>query len=329
MELVPESESRARAERVLPSIPSEDASHLLKAPVAGAPEQDTEPVEPHPDYLPDPLLEARFDISLPGDTPKAVIIEAFSAQWRQKYPGMVYGHSPQTGRWTFVEAADVPDRFDSLKYAVSLVRTWDPGAEAIDANRLRDYERQLTKISRRLGGSVSCEESPEDLARRAERLFLLWNTCDRDVIVVLAAPEAKSYDGRDIWDVMLALGLRWGDGDLFHWEHESDQGSDFFFSVWTATDPGYFFPEEIAADRVATEDLIFGFSIPRSTAPIEVFEQMMNAVRYAQQRLGGTILNGNGEPLNERLLKRDIDNVVGTLYAHRLKPGQETTLKLF
>ncbi|HSU55623.1 MAG TPA: cell division protein ZipA C-terminal FtsZ-binding domain-containing protein [Candidatus Dormibacteraeota bacterium] len=44
---------------------------------------------------------------------------------------------------------------------------------------------------------------------------------------------------------MMALGLEWGDMDLFHWVNGSDNGDDSFFRVWTSTAPGYFLPEEI------------------------------------------------------------------------------------
>ena len=54
---------------------------------------------------------------------------------------------------------------------------------------------------------------------------------DVNVSIRLAAPDGTLFDGRDIWDVMLCLGLPWGDMDLFHWNNPSDHGDDHLFSV--------------------------------------------------------------------------------------------------
>ncbi len=38
-------------------------------------------------------------------------------------------------------------------------------------------------------------------------------------------------------DVMLCLGLTWGDMDCFHWDNVSGTGDDYHFSVETSTPP--------------------------------------------------------------------------------------------
>jgi len=86
-------------------------------------------------------------------------------------------------------------------------------------------------------------------------------------IIILKAED--QFEGKGIWNVMMSMGLKWGDMDLLHWNNNFDIGDDQLMSVWTSTDPGYFFPEEIVKGNVQTKDLIFGFSIPRSIAPTE------------------------------------------------------------
>ena len=87
---------------------------------------------------------------------------------------------------------------------------------------------------------------------------------DDQVVLVLRAPTGKQFDGKLIWDVMKCLKLRWGDMDCFHWRNPSSFGDDYLFSVETSTSPGYFLPEEISADRVHVDDLVFVYSVPRS-----------------------------------------------------------------
>src|SRR5260370_30191308 len=128
---------------------------------------------------------------------------------------------------------------------------------------------------------------------------------------------------------MLCLGLNWGDMDCFQWNNPSESGDDHFFWVSTSTPPGYFLPEQIAADRVHVEDLVFEFSVPRSAAPVQVFDAMVKVVEYCQKRLGGTIV---GETRSNADLPAIRDRVVETerkLREEGFVPGSEDSLRLF
>lgn len=158
-------------------------------------------------------------------------------------------------------------------------------------------------------------------------LEALVTELSRDATVVLRAPEAHPFDGRDVWDVMLCLGLRWGDMDLFHWWDE--KVDDSHFCVWTSTSPGYFLPELIAEGKVQTGDLVFGFSIPRAAQPLGIFEVMVKCADYAQRRLGGAILNAEGRPFDAEREREKIRESVDRLRAAGFEPGVSPTLRLF
>jgi len=85
---------------------------------------------------------------------------------------------------------------------------------------------------------------------RARELARSKSALNQSATLVLRAPAGNRFEGKRMWDVMLCLGLQWGDMDLFHWINRSGQGDDAFFSVSTSTSPGYFLPEAIAADQV-------------------------------------------------------------------------------
>jgi cell division protein ZipA len=101
------------------------------------------------------------------------------------------------------------------------------------------------------------------------------------------------------------------------------------FVVESSSSPGYFLPEQIAAGRQHFHDLIFGFSIPRSIAPAKIFDGMAKAVEYCQKRLGGTILNEDGNKANLPALKKRIAEVERELRAAGFEPGLDETLQLF
>jgi cell division protein ZipA len=171
-------------------------------------------------------------------------------------------------------------------------------------------------------------ESPDQAAARSAKLRNFKNEVYTEVIVVLKAES--EFNSKDFWNTLVDLGLRWGDGDLFHWENsKNDIGGDFFFSVWTSTDPGYFLPEQIVSGRFKPRDLIFGFSVPRSADPESVFEMMIESVENCREKLGGVILDENGNSFDKKLHQVRIRDSMLRMKEEEFDQGQGLTLRIF
>jgi len=220
--------------------------------------------------------------------------------------------------------------YTELAFGWRLVGGAEESAQPPSAATLASRVDALRDSLSRLGEpELMPSAAPEAAAQTAIRLAELKTACDRTAIIILRAPPGRKFEGRQIWDVMMSLGLNWGDMDLFHWVNASETGDDSFFSVWTSTSPGYFFPEEIAAGRVHTEDLVFGYSIPRCAAPRSVFSSMVSASQYAQQRLGGELLGGDGRAPDIRAVQAEIAAIEERLTAAGFQPGLASTLYIF
>lgn len=151
---------------------------------------------------------------------------------------------------------------------------------------------------------------------------------DKDAIIVLKSDTA--WNGLLVWDVLQSVGLRWGDGDLFHWENVNrNYGDDQLFSVWTMTDPGYFLPEEIKKGTMNPDNLVFGFSIPRSIDPEHISPIMLNVVKYCKKRLGGKILDENGGQFNEEQYKHNLQKLVQKMKEMGNIPGSQPMLMAY
>lgn len=322
------SESQARAEAVLPSEGSEDASHLL--PTFTNEELSRPAFDEDRDYLPNSKVDWVVHVDFPSKVVlrKAGIGKVFTVDWLNKNDRpTIFGFSPETNRWTYVYAADVPNAFSGLQIAWKL-RSLD-NDEPIPKAQFERYKVTVEKAASTLkAAGVRLDLPPVEAEKRSAVLLELAASCDQGIDVVLQAAEGHAFEGKTIWDVMLCLGLRWGDMDLFHCENPGILGDDHLFSVWTSTPPGYFFPEEIAAGRLQTADIIFGFSIARTFKPEAMFDSMMKAVRYAQKRLGGTLMNLDGSRFSEDAARSEIRNVVTRLTSAGFEPGTDDTLYL-
>lgn len=259
------------------------------------------------------------------------VARRFDSKWREQFGGMtIYGRDVDSGRWTFVIAADGPKAVDRLKFAFDCVDLLDDEAPLTTEE---EYAARVEEITRQLADfgtpTVTASLPPAEAAERSERLRDLKDRLDVGAVLFLRAPPGKRFDGRELWDVMLCLGLQWGDMDCFHWPNPSDVGDGYFFSVETTTPPGYFLPEEVAADRVHVDDLVFVFSVPRCARPVEVFDAMVRAVEYCQQRLGGTIADLDTDPADVAAAREQIVEIVRELKAAGFEPGAGGTLRLF
>lgn len=318
-----DSESEARALKLLPTEGSEDRRDLLVVPDLRT-EEDAAAVKTPPE---DPLgwtLYLRFD--KPSGVPVRQILERLTYHWRWKRnPPDIWGR--QTGeRWRPFAYCFDTEEFSEIAVTWSLIddhQDWQiPTAAMLDRFRL-DLEKEMAP----LGGKVVAQ--PVSIQYAAEEVPQKIEDADRVMLIVAEAPADQPFDGRDIWDVMLSLGIQWGDMYLFHWIDPTAREADPLFSVGTTTEPGYFSPEDIAAGNLQTSDLVFEFCLPRCPAPEAVFEAMLKAATYAQQRLGGTLLNEDREPYDEEAARRELQDGLAALRQLGIRPGSARAIQQF
>ena len=318
-----ESEERIS---VLPAEGSEDKKSLL-----GYIEGLSDVPNDLNEYLPNTTIEWVVIAKIQEPLGAKTVVKKFGQHWRDKYGSLtIYGRDIATNRWSYLISADGPEQVDGLQFAWSYYPSWSDDAGVTPP---QVYQARIEAIKRELSSlttvTVQADVTSHDAHNRSKRLSQISEELNRSVTVRLVAPRGKKFGGRDVWDVMLCLGLRWGDMDCFHWVNSTGIGGDYHFDVWTSTAPGYFLPEEVAADLVYVEDLVFGYSIPRSADPGTVFERMMRAVRYSQERLGGAIQGKDGRALNIDAIAKEIETIADRLNQSGFPPGSDSALQQF
>ena len=319
--VAPAGMSAARAARLLPVVGSDDATHLLGS-LPAPPRQE-------PTYFgPDEARQWVLGLGLNGVLGRETILNVFERSGVASQSDVtLYGRSVPEEGWTYVGAGGAPDRYDRLAVGVDVLESQ---RHARTPDELRSVLEAVTSAAKVLGATVEPRSVLDEAVFRARRRAgLVQQFGEARAAIVLAAPSSTTFKGKSIWDVMLSLGLRWGDGDLFHWESARQAlGELWLFSVRTTTQPGYFLPEEIAGDRLSVENLVFEFSIPRSGAPATVCDRMLVAAEYAQRRLGGALLDEYGETIIPDERRARVATIVSRLEASGLSPGHSDTMRL-
>ncbi|MEM6691704.1 MAG: cell division protein ZipA C-terminal FtsZ-binding domain-containing protein [Planctomycetota bacterium] len=325
------SESQERTDRLLPREGTEDASHVLGdwQPDLPVGENDSE------EYRPNTSVEWVIDVKFPEDeTAKAEeVASMFDESFRNECGSCsLYGKDANSGLWTFLISADGPESVTGLQVAFDYQQSWNSNFATANVMQYEARLKAVEKIASKMFGQciMKASRSPSEAFRYAESLDGLSDKYDHIVSLYLLAEQDRLFEGMDIWDVMLCLGLEWGDMDCFHWINNSNTGDDFFFSVETSTPPGYFLPEQIASDQLKTRDLIFCFSVARTVQPTEITKKMDEAVQYCQSRLGGKIhyVLGEDEVSKPELIER-VGQIESELTEIGFEPGSDAALQMF
>ena len=319
-----QSESNKRVEKLGLDKPSEDASYILDVKKLHIP---PDPVEKHdPEYKADPAYEWVIDVQPIGSATFTddALDKLFDKPWRQEYgSATVYGYASKEKRWTFATAGDVQGPFEKLQVAINLKGVYNDEKPDYRPQKLERYFTALAGKLKSYPFKVTPDEPVGSAITKAKKLVDLTHEFDKDAIIILAGDKPMS--GKLVWDALICTGLKWGDGDLFHWGNtRRNYGDDQLFSVWTTTDPGYFLPESIG--QMNPGNLVFGFSIPRNADPENVYEAMLNAVRYCQKRLGGKILNQEGKPFDVEKERAALAQLIKKLKARGIVPGSDKAL---
>lgn len=308
---------------------SEDASYILNTTKLSFPdmEKEAENIE----YKADPEKEWIIDLIQinGGDFKKEEFTKMLDYEWRSNYHSTIYGYSPIDNRWTYANAGGTPDIYSKLQVAIDVQEVYNDENPDFDPKKLERYIIELDKRIKKYPTKLRLEpkETTEHAIIKAKKLVALHNEFNVDAIVMLQSE--KQFKGIEMWDALQSIGLTWGDGDLFHWSNNKDYGHDQHFSVWTATEPGYFLPEEIISGTMNPENLIFGFSIPRSADPKNIFDIMIKSAKYCQKRLGGQLVDKNGQPFDEEKEKQYLAEFLNKMENKGLVTGSDECLRMF
>jgi ZipA, C-terminal FtsZ-binding domain len=305
---------------------SENASYILDFKKLSFPKtnKETENVEYKPDTEKDWIINIKTANSFTTDQ----LFKIFDKDWRVNFGAAdIYGYSDREKKWTYAIVGGEPDTYTKIQVAIDLVEIYEVENSTYDTKKLEKYITELKKKLNAFPTKLEFDETIEQAASRGKQLAELKNEFDIEVIILLKSE--KTFNGKLAWDALQSVGLVWGDGDLFHWNNEEDYGHDQHFSVWTTTEPGYFMPEDIKDGSMNPTDLGFSFSVPRSADPKNVFAVMFDAVKYCQKRLGGTILDKDGNPFNEVTEKKYLDELIEKMKKKGLTAGSDKALRMF
>jgi cell division protein ZipA len=323
-------ERERRAVLALGPAPLDDARHLLP-PVALPDPPAPAAVHPAGGLAPGPHPATEFVIDLLGAAPVSAERTLGVITWVRRaalgFPRL-WGHLPGPERWVAPEEVAGETALTALVLCRDLTGLLSEGTEA--ARELGALAAAAASFASALGRTAAPRDTPEAGARRAALLLSLRARFGRSVEMRLM-PAGRPFPARNVWRAAYALGLRWGDLDLFHWHGALPADARPLFTLSAVGQPGFFLPER-AAEGEGVNGIALGFELPRSPAPLEVYDRMALALAFLRQKLGGHPTTAGGRELDGDRLdeeRDDLATLVADMAAAGIAPGSPESARLF
>ena len=308
--------------------PLDDARHLLAPVPLQIPATVQTVVAEAPDNATDFIIEASGQqaVSL------LAVLETLTAETRAalRFP-RVWGRTPESSWFPIpyltpdaLVDTDLP--ISAIAFSWALSQFVFEGPDAI--REMNSYWHEIERRFAALGWAALLGETAGDAAARASCLNRIKARFARPVEMLLV-PQGRSFPARLVWRSAYALGLTWGEMDLFHW-HEPLSGRRLF-TLSSLGQPGYFLPER-AAEGEGVPGLSLGFELPTAPAPLETFDRMAVALTYLRHHLGGRPTTADGAELDAERLDTDresLEEAVTQMTRSGISPGSPEAARYF
>lgn len=150
------------------------------------------------------------------------------------------------------------------------------------------------------------ERPKPSVPRRQEKIIAL--------MILPRDPEHRFW-GADLMDVFERAGLEYGELDIFHRVHDTDEGPKSVFSVASATEPGSFDISEMPEQYF--KGLSLFMLLPGPRGGVAAFADMLATARRIAEQIGGDVKDHNRSTMTKQTAKHVREEIIA--FEHRLQ----------
>lgn len=133
-------------------------------------------------------------------------------------------------------------------------------------------------------------------------------TAEQEVLVLnVRAPQEQEIQGAALLPMLLTLGFKFGDQDIFHRHVNSNGKGPVLFSLANMFKPGVFDIDNL--ENFTTQGVSLFMILPIEGDPHQVFNMMHNAARKLAEEFSGQILDGRRSVLTKQGLQQYVEKI--------------------
>ena len=131
---------------------------------------------------------------------------------------------------------------------------------------------------------------------------------EQEVLVLnVRAPEEAAISGAALLPMLLTLGFKFGDQDIFHRHVNSNGKGPVLFSLANMFKPGVFDIDNL--ENFETQGVSLFMILPIEGDPHQVFNMMHNAARKLADEFGAQVLDGRRSVLTKQGLQQYVEKI--------------------
>ncbi|WP_100640967.1 cell division protein ZipA [Alteromonas facilis] len=131
---------------------------------------------------------------------------------------------------------------------------------------------------------------------------------EQEVLVLnVRAPQGEEIPGAALLPMLLTLGFKFGDQDIFHRHVNSNGKGPVLFSLANMFKPGVFDIDNL--ENFTTQGVSLFMILPIEGDPHQVFNMMHNAARKLAEEFSGQILDGRRSVLTKQGLQQYVEKI--------------------
>ena len=127
------------------------------------------------------------------------------------------------------------------------------------------------------------------------------------LILYVLLPEGREIKGQDLLPLLLTLGFKFGEMDIFHRHQDSAGSGEVLFSLANMFNPGTFDIEQM--DKITTRGISLFMTLPGPGEPLQNFNLMNNAAKKIAEEFGGQVLDGQRSVLTVQTVRHYVEKI--------------------
>jgi cell division protein ZipA len=150
------------------------------------------------------------------------------------------------------------------------------------------------------------KEIPEPTTKPAAEMPVEAEPLDVLVLNVVARDD-NELDGVRLLPVLLTLGFKFGEMEIFHRHANSTGHGPVLFSLANMVNPGVFDVDNM--EQFSTTGVSLFMRLPHNQGNIKTFNIMLNAAAKIAEEFDGQVLDGNRKILTNQLTNQYVERI--------------------
>ncbi|AFT78339.1 putative cell division protein ZipA [Alteromonas macleodii str. 'Black Sea 11'] len=204
------------------------------------------------------------------------------------------------------EENEQPRRFARNKRSKTPMRRREEPNFGDDQMRI-DFDTSEAESSDFGDESFSANEDGSNSAGSAQKPAKSSSMEPEVLVLNVRTPEGEPISGAALLPMLLTLGFKFGDQDIFHRHVNSNGKGPVLFSLANMFKPGVFDIDNL--ENFETQGISLFMILPIEGDPHQVFNMMHNAARKLADEFGAQVLDGRRSVLTKQGLQQYVEKI--------------------